>query len=268
MLNIESGLYFCPSHWLNSNLRIALVGCGATGSAVAPLLFKLNHIRRELTAQEYGLNLSIFDPKKVTETGKNRTGFFSTEVGLNKAQVMANKLNNAYGKNFASGFSRPFCPSDTSMDFDIVITATDSAKSRYDIQGFMGKVKNKTSLWLDIGVGEQFGNVVLGEFGKGKHRLPNALDLFPDIAKGQQDDELKRKSCDILDAISRQNFTVNESGAATAVGLISRLMLHGSISVNGAMYDVEQCGSSPIRINREVWRSFGYQYRKPKSVSC
>ncbi|WP_338455096.1 PRTRC system ThiF family protein [uncultured Alteromonas sp.] len=267
MLNIESGLYFCPSHWLNNNLRIALVGCGATGSAVAPLLFKLNHIRRELTAQEYGLQLSIFDPKKVTETGKNRTGFFSTEVGLNKAHVMANKLNNAYGQNFAYGFSRPFCPSDTSMDFDIVITATDSARSRYDIQEFMGKKKNKTSLWLDIGVEEQFGNVVLGEFGKGKHRLPNALDLFPEMAKGQHDDALKRNSCDVLDALTRQNFTVNEQGATTGVGLLSRLILNGCISVSGSMYDIEQCGSSPIRINREVWRSFGYRYRKPSKVS-
>lgn len=268
MLNIEAGLYFCPSHWLNSTLRIALVGCGATGSAIAPLLFKLNHIRKELTAQEYGLQLFLFDPKNVTETGKNRTGFFSTEVGLNKAEVMANKLNTAYGKNFSCGFPRHFSPSDTSMDFDIVITATDSAKSRYEIQKFMGRKKSKTSLWLDIGVGEQFGNVVLGEFGRGNHRLPNALDLFPDIAKGEEDNVLKRPSCDVLDALTRQNFTVNETGATTAVGLLSRLMLNGSISVNGAMYDVEQCGSSPIRINREVWRSFGYRYRKPRSLNC
>ena len=261
MLNIESGLYFCPSHWLDNNLRIALVGCGATGSAVAPLLFKLNHIRRELTAQEYGLQLSIFDPKKVTETGKNRTGFFATEVGLNKAHVMANKLNNAYGKKFASGFSRPFCPSDTAMDFDIVITATDSAKSRYDIQAMM--VKKKNALWLDIGVGEQYGNVVLGEFGRGKHRLPNALDLFPDIAIAKQDNELKRASCDVLDALKRQNFTVNEQGATTAVAILSRLILHASISVHAALYDIELCSSSPINISRNVWRSFGYHYRKP-----
>lgn len=259
MLNIDTGLYFCPAHWLNSTLDIALVGCGATGSAVAPLLFKLNHIRRELTGQEYGINVKIFDPKNVTETGKNRTGFFSTEVGMNKALVMANKLNTAYGKNFVTGLPRPFTHNDTRR-VDVVITATDSAKSRYDIQAMMAN--RKDTLWLDIGVGEQYGNVVLGEFGKGKHRLPNALDLFPDIASAKQDNELKRASCDVIDALTRQNFTVNEQGATTAIGLLSRLILNGSISVHGALYDIELCGSSPINISRNVWRSFGYQYRK------
>ena len=264
MLNIDSGLYFCPAHWLEHDVRIALVGCGATGSAIAPLLFKLNHIRRELTGRELGLNLFIFDPKNVTTTGMNRTGFFAPEVGMNKAIVMANKLNTALGYNFAVGYDRPFSASDAGSGFDVVITATDSAKSRFDIQH---AVKNQYRrrqeiLWLDIGVGEQYGNVVLGQFGHGNHRLPNALDLFPSIASAKDDKALARPSCDVLDAISRQNFTVNEAGATTAVGLLSKLLLNGSISVNGAMYDVETCGSTPIRINRQVWRSFGYNFRK------
>lgn len=270
MLNIESGMYFCPSHWLDNTLRIALVGCGATGSAIAPLLFKLNHIRREVTGREYGLNLFIFDPKNVTATGMNRTGFFATEVGLNKAQIMANKLNTAYGQNFAVGYPRPFSGNDAGNRYDVIITATDSAKSRYDIQHHVKQRHhgNRKSLWLDIGVGEQYGNVVLGEFGHGKHRLPNALDLFPSIASTSEDKALKRNSCDVLDAITRQNFTVNEWGAAMAVGLLSRLMLNGSIKVQGSMYDVETCGSTPIRINRQMWRSFGYNYRKnPKQTT-
>lgn len=263
MLNIDSGLYFCPSHWLSSTLRIAVVGCGATGSAVAPLLFKLNHIRRELTAQEYGLKLYLFDPKAVTETGKNRTGYFATEVGMNKAIVMANKLNTAYGRNFAVGHPRVFTSVDATNNYDVIITATDSAKSRYDIQYNVSQVsQRKTRLWLDIGVGEQFGNVVLGEFGHGKHRLPNALDLFPSLASTSEDKALKRASCDVLDAITRQNFCVNEWGATMGIALLSRLMLNGSLTTHAAMYDVETCGSTPIRINRQVWRSFGYNYRK------
>ena len=264
MLNIDSGLYFCPAHWLEHDVRIALVGCGATGSAIAPLLFKLNHIRRELTGRELGLNLFIFDPKNVTQTGMNRTGFFATEVGMNKAIVMANKLNTAVGYNFAVGYDRPFTPADAGKGFDVVITATDSAKSRIDINEAVRNTyqSRKEVLWLDVGVGEQYGNVVLGQFGHGKNRLPNALDLFPSMAEASEDKALERPSCDVLDAISRQNFTVNEAGATTAIGLLSRLILNGSITVSGALYDVETCGSSPIRINRQVWRSFGYNFRK------
>ena len=136
MLNIDSGLYFCPAHWLEHDVRIALVGCGATGSAIAPLLFKLNHIRRELTGRELGLNLFIFDPKNVTQTGMNRTGFFATEVGMNKAIVMANKLNTAVGYNFAVGYDRPFRPADAGKGFDFLGGAIDDIECQGVGAGF------------------------------------------------------------------------------------------------------------------------------------
>ena len=273
MLNVESGLYTCPHHWLENSINIALVGVGATGSAIATLLYKLNHIRRETTDGMYGVKIYLFDPKSVSRTGINRTGFLSTEVGLNKAECIANKLNTAYGKIIAKGIPRPFTKDDASFGYDVVITATDSAGSRYDVGRFNQnpnlnyRDKAKKRLWLDVGVGEQYGNVILGEFGKGKHRLPNVNDLFPSIKETSDDASLKRASCDVLDAISRQSFTVNETGAATAIAILSKLMINGNISVNGAMYEVETCGSSPIRINRQVWRSFGYQYRKNKHLT-
>ena len=253
MLNIQSGLYLCPQHWLNNTLEIALVGVGATGCAIATLLFKLNHIRSELTHGDYGINLYLFDGKAVTETGKNRTGFLSTEVGMNKSVVMANKLNNALGKQFAVGTGRDFCKKDAKHNFDVVITASDSASSRNMIaRSHTEHPSRLAKLWLDVGVGEHYGNVVLGEFGHGKHRLPNVTDLFPAIQLEEEDKKTNRASCDVMDAITRQSFCVNEIGASMGIAILSKLMLQGSIATQGAMYDSATCGSSSIHINKTL----------------
>lgn len=263
MVNLESGTYSIPHQWLTNDISIALVGVGATGSAVASLLYKLNHIRREITDGDYGVEVALFDPKSVTETGKNRTGFLASEVGKNKAFCMANKLNNSYGKKFCIGVDQPFSFDVYRNAPDMVITATDSAKSRNAI--FKNGIHHAKTLWLDIGVGGSSGNVILGELGKGKCRLPTVCDLFNTLQAEEDDKTLERNSCDTLDAITRQSFTVNEMGGAIGIGLLSQLIFRGSISSHGALYNVKSMQSTPLTINRTVWRSFGFNYRKSKT---
>ena len=259
MLLMDENRFVVPDHWINNDIRIALVGVGATGSALATLLFKLHHIRQSISDGLVGLKVSLFDPKSVTVTGVNRTGFLRHEVGFNKAVVMANKLNISYGIPFCKGVAAPFTP-DQCRHYDVIITATDSAASRLAIaQAYVSKV---TTLWLDVGVGGAAGNVVLGQLGKGKHRLPNVADLFDLTTAEKEDKTLQRASCDTLDAITRQAFCVNEVGAATAMGLLSRLIVRGQLSTHGCMYDIEQGDSVPINIDKQVWRGFGYNYRK------
>lgn len=263
-VNIDAGIFTCPQRWLSEDVNIAVIGVGATGSAVATMLYKLNHIRREMTDNQFGINVTFFDPKAVTQTGYNRTGFLRSEVGQNKALCMANKLNNAFGGIFAYGVPSVFSLSAlrNPRSLDVIITATDSAASRNQIAKH-SQLLNNGCLWLDIGVGDTQGNVVLGGLGKGKSRLPTVSDLFPSMQAEAQDKQQHRASCDVLDAITRQAFSVNETGAAFGVGLLSRLMLFGSINTQGCIYDVAQCRSTPININRLAWKSFGYVYRKP-----
>jgi PRTRC genetic system ThiF family protein len=268
-VNIDSGIFTCPQRWLTEDINIAVMGVGATGSAVATMLYKLNHIRREMTDNQFGINVTFFDPKAVTQTGYNRTGFLRSEIGQNKALCMANKLNNAYGKIFAYGAPTAFSLSAlrNPRQLDVLITATDSASSRNQIAK-QSKRLDHGCLWLDIGVGDTQGNVVLGELGKGKSRLPTVSDLFPSMQAEVQDKAQNRASCDVLDAITRQAFGVNETGAAFGIGLLSRLMLFGSINTQGCIYDVAQCRSTPININRMAWKSFGYLYRKPAKAKA
>jgi len=265
MINIDKGNFTCPEHWLNNTINIVVVGVGATGSAIATMLYKLNHIRREVTDNAYGITVTFFDPKTVTATGANRTGFLKTEIGMNKALTMANKMNNANGSIFAFGSPNAFSFRNLrSCDgVDVVITATDSAASRNQIAKDGKSLSDKT-LWLDIGVGGTQGNVVLGQFGKGKHRLPNVSDLFPAMREEAEDKALHRASCDVLDAITRQAFGVNETGAAMGIGMLSRLMLFGSINTHGCLYDIASCRSTPIHVDRTAWKSFGYTYRTNK----
>lgn len=263
MVNIESGIFTCSETWLTKTLNIAVVGVGATGSSVATMLYKLNHIRREVTDNQYGINVTFFDPKNVTATGANRTGFIRSEIGMNKATTMANKLNNANGSVFAYGSANKFslgALKDPSK-LDVIITATDSASSRNQIAQ-MGNRLSHQPIWLDIGVGGSQGNIVLGELGTGKHRLPNVSDLFAAMKDEREDKDLNRASCDILDAITRQAFSVNETGASMAIGLLSRLVIYGSLTTHAAIYDISNCLSTPININRTAWKSFGYLYRK------
>ena len=83
-------IQFQPSHFFN---RIVIVGCGGTGSRLVPLVAQfIRTIPYVIDPQIY-----LIDGDEVEEKNLSRQNFISTDVGKNKANVLAARYSRAYG---------------------------------------------------------------------------------------------------------------------------------------------------------------------------
>src|ERR1039457_5234490 len=80
---------------LTSKCSVVLIGCGGTGSQV---LSGLARLHLSLIALGHpGLDVHAYDPDTVSNSNVGRQLFAQSDVGLNKASVLVNRLNMYYG---------------------------------------------------------------------------------------------------------------------------------------------------------------------------
>ena len=77
---------------LERQVRVLVVGCGGTGSA---LVAGLPYLHQSLVARGHpgGLHVTVVDGDSISPTNCIRRPFARSEVGMNKAIVMVNRLN-------------------------------------------------------------------------------------------------------------------------------------------------------------------------------
>jgi PRTRC genetic system ThiF family protein len=81
---------------LERQVRILVVGCGGTGSAVVA---GLPYLHQSLVAHGHpgGLHVTVVDGDTISPSNCVRQPFAKSEVGLNKAIVLVNRLNLFWG---------------------------------------------------------------------------------------------------------------------------------------------------------------------------
>jgi hypothetical protein len=77
-------------------LKVLVVGCGGTGSAIAMGLPYLDQAMR-VWGHTHGLDVTMMDADVVSETNCIRQPFSASDIGLNKATVLINRLNLFWG---------------------------------------------------------------------------------------------------------------------------------------------------------------------------
>lgn len=156
-------IHFAHPYLLNPQhpINIALVGVGGTGSQVLTHLAK---IHTALVALDHiGLHVTAYDDDIVTEANIGRQLYSTSDIGLNKAQVLISRINRYFGFNWKSVSAKY-----KGEKCNIVISCIDTAKGRIQI----GKlIKNesvyvepfeKFLYWLDFGNLQNSGQVILG----------------------------------------------------------------------------------------------------------
>src|SRR5438445_13845839 len=91
-------MHMLDADLLRRPVRVLVVGCGGTGSAVASGLPYL-HQAMLVAGHPGGLHVTIMDGDIISPTNCVRQPFCATEVGLAKAVVMASRLNLFWGLN-------------------------------------------------------------------------------------------------------------------------------------------------------------------------
>ena len=246
-----------PSIWRNRQpLRTLVVGAGGTGSKV---VVGLKNIHQGLVALGYpGLEVVLADGDAVSESNLVRQSFYPSDVGLNKAEILINRLNLSCGlswkaypheidSSYGNGYDSP----------RLVIDCVDTRAARATIAEGLHRVVYHVSAGNLASTGQVVLGQPLGYYNRRKQeRLRTAYELFPELCDTRiPEDDLP--SCSTLEALTKQDLLVNDFAATTILNLLWQLLRHGTLTYHGAFYSLASGSVRPIPIDPKLWRRLG-----------
>jgi PRTRC genetic system ThiF family protein len=248
---------------LQRQVRVLVVGCGGTGSAIVA---GLPYLHQSLVAQGHpgGLHVTVVDGDTISIANCVRQPFAKSEIGLNKAVVLVNRLNLFWGLKWEAApvhlkpgtfISRSYSGDD--LRAHIVVGCVDSRAARATIRDAVGK-RSTVSYWLDLGNNADSGQFILGEplnerNHRSKLRLRTAAELYGEIADPGLDDD-SEPSCSAAAALERQEPFINSTLAQHALALLARSFRHGEISYHGGFINLATGLNSLLRIDPKCWK--------------
>jgi sulfur-carrier protein adenylyltransferase/sulfurtransferase len=248
---------------LERQVRVLVVGCGGTGSAIVA---GLPYLHQSLMAWGHpgGLHVTVMDGDAISPFNCIRQPFARSEIGHNKAVVLVNRLNLFWGLKWealpahlkpGTFISRNYSGDD--LRAHIVVGCVDTRAGRAAIRD---AVENWSSVsyWLDLGNNADSGQYILGEplnqrNRRAKLRLRTAAELYPEICDPALDDDLE-PSCSAVEALERQSPFVNSTLAQHALALLARLFRYGETSHHGGFINLATGATSVIRIDPKCWK--------------
>lgn len=239
---------------LEDEVSVALVGCGGSGSRMLTNLADL-HLGMRALGHPGGLNVTAFDPDRVSRANLGRTPFFESDVGRNKAHVLVNRLNLAYGLGWHTVPALFECARLREGQRNgrfILISCVDTARSRRALHEYIMNPRQATpAYWLDMGNGQYDGHVILGQpapfpldtKGRPNKPLPNrppiVTEVYPELLdEAFEEDDLP--SCSLAEALERQSLTINRHMADLAATLLELLFRQGGLDFHGWHIDLQE----------------------------
>ena len=238
-----------PGPLLQKKVRVTVVGCGGTGSAIAA---GLPHLHQAMLAWGHprGLDVTLVDGDRISRSNCVRQPFSESEIGLYKATVLATRINLFWGLGWKG--SPCFLDEGWREETDIVIGCVDSRKARRAITNT--RTYWESYYWLDIGNNSDTGQFVLGQPENGKMkgggpRLPTAADLFPEIVDPKLDKKDRLPSCSAVEALEQQEPFVNQTLAYQSLAMLARLFRYGCVSYQGGFLNIGTGRLVPLPID-------------------
>jgi PRTRC genetic system ThiF family protein len=230
------------------------------------LVAGLPYLHQSLIARGHpgGLHVTVMDGDTISLTNCVRQPFARSEVGLNKAIVLVNRLNLFWGLKWeavpahlkpGSHVSRSYSGDD--LRAHIVVGCVDTRAARAAIRDAVSNWST-VSYALDLGNNADSGQFILGEplnqrNRRARLRLRTAAQLFPEIVDPTLDDD-REPSCSAAAALERQEPFINSTLAQHALALLARLFRYGEISYHGGFVNLATGAGSVLRIDPEYWK--------------
>jgi PRTRC genetic system ThiF family protein len=223
---------------LGKRVRVTVVGCGGTGSAITAGLPYL-HQAMLAWGHPHGLDVTLVDGDKISRTNCVRQPFSESEIGLYKATVLATRINLFWGLGWRG--VPEFLDEGWREETDVLIGCVDSRKSRRKITSTSAYWN--CHYWLDLGNNADSGQFVLGQPENARNkksdlRLPTVGELFPEIIDPKLDKKDKLPACSAVEALDRQEPFVNQTLAYQALAMLARLFRYGRLSHHGGFINL------------------------------
>ncbi len=189
---------------------------------------------------------------------------YPSDVGLNKATVLINRINLSCGLGWEA-LPRYLEASDISaVRPHLLLSCVDSRKARATLQEGMEGYEG-TIYHLDIGNTRDTGQVVLGcpcgfYNPRKRDRLRTAFELFPELTNTSLPED-DTPSCSTMEALEKQDLFVNDTLVTSALALLWRLLRHGEVQHHGSFVDLKTGAVRPLPIDPALWQRLRRQGR-------
>lgn len=223
-------------------LRLVLVGCGGTGSWLAPSVARIARLQRDQGRQ---VEVVFYDHDTVEAKNIPRQHFCDAELGRNKAVTLAARYSAAWGVEIAAVPQR-FTPQNVGFEggrLTILIGCVDNAAARKQIADALRRSHDweGQAWWLDCGNDESSGQVIVGSATSPEDlgnvftpsckickNLPAPSLVAPDLLEPRPEELLASKlSCAEIQLANAQSLAVNQMVAAVATDYLLRLVTSG-----------------------------------------
>lgn len=234
---------------------VVLAGCGGTGTHMAINMALLDATLLQLNHP--GLHVYLYDPDKVEKHNIGRQMFYPGDVGKNKAEVIAARINLTFGTDWMAETTKYGDKDNDDHRPHIIVSCVDSAKERLNILSateWERGGRTTDQYWLDTGNAVNTGNVILGSTKikqpKSKKfktiaKLKPVSDMF-DLEKIKDDNTA---SCSAFEALKRQSLTINKIVADFAYNMLWKLFSELYITHKGYWINMETGRVSPIPVS-------------------
>jgi len=251
--------YFMDSMVNDNAINVLVIGAGGTGSAFLSKLAQLQATLTHLGAK--GFNVVVADDDTVSQTNIGRQAFYPMDIGRSKAQTLVERFNNFTGTSWEYLTERVTKQTSCLSKAHIIVTCVDNPQSRVEIGEYLADFQQlHTKLWLDGGNDANSGQVILGCYPsvreKEARRLPSVYDLYADSLKTAEYKE--SDSCSHEEALTRQEFGVNDQIATQMIQILWQLIRHGQIKYHGVIIDLLAGEHQPLPINPLNWELMGF----------
>jgi PRTRC genetic system ThiF family protein len=236
------------------SVRLLLVGCGGTGSWLAPAVVRIAKVLKERGKK---VKIVFYDPDQVEKKNTYRQNFCGAEIGHNKAESLAFRYGISWGIEVTAipeRFERKYWPEWLqNKETVVVIGCVDNPAGRQAIQDY-AQANNQRVWWLDCGNEFASGQILVGRHGlmpKDAFDLPDLVTWFP--SPGLQHGELvtppwpspegegniQTLSCAEMAIRDAQGLAINQVMAAHAADYLLRLVVTRDLRKYATYIDLE-----------------------------
>lgn len=218
---------------------IVVVGCGGTGSHYIKELGRLIYGKQ---GAGHNLRLILVDGDVVEEKNLVRQAFLKQDIGRNKAQVMAEILDQAYGGK-AEYYDSYI---DSALDLKkmvrnnavvMLVGCVDNHQCRQSMHKFY--IESRDCIYMDSANEFSAGEVVVGSRIGGMEMYPDRCQYFPEVleAQGQRRSE---ESCEALNVSEPQHMLTNQ--IAAWILLVNTMKVLDGEWIGGVFFfDMQKC---------------------------
>jgi len=237
------------------SIGLTLIGCGGTGSWLAPAVARVGRLLMERYEKE--VQIVFIDPDHVEEKNVYRQNFCQAEIGRNKAETLAFRYGSAWGLEIGAVAARFTDDHMQIFDFGyrgwlrVLIGCVDNAAARKAIDHVISCASEYT-WWLDSGNEKSSGQVLSGCGGKQPADpfqlpgfcswLPLPSDQHPELLNSTSQEaagEEAALSCAEMALQDSQGLAINQRMAAEAADYLVRMLITQDLRKMATYIDLE-----------------------------